>query len=79
MDQPPEGLEKDWYDETEFRAFLRISEKQLRAWEAAGLLPPARFGARPGSNKVRLWHRDVLVWVSEGLKLGGLQYGEDER
>jgi DNA-binding transcriptional MerR regulator len=79
VEQPPEGLAKDWYDETEFRAFLRISEKQLRAWEVEGLLPPARLGARPGSNKVRLWHRDVLLWVSDGLKLGGLRCGEDER
>jgi hypothetical protein len=31
VELPPQGLQKDWYDETEFRAFLRISEKQLRA------------------------------------------------
>jgi hypothetical protein len=26
MEPRAKGLEKEWYDETEFRAFLRISE-----------------------------------------------------
>ena len=56
----------EWLTEDEFARWLGITVQLFRERLKEGLIPaPKKY-----TGKARLWHWEVVVWVSQGVKLG---------